>query len=176
MPRPVVIVPYDPEWPRIYEEEKKLIQGTVGSIIRSIEHVGSTSVTGLWAKPIIDIIAGVDGAEDAERCRELLVHLGYDDASPWNNPDWYYCLGKGPHSPGFHLHLVKEGSQFHRKHIIFRNWLREHPADADAYRDLKISLSEKHRNDRLTYTQSKTAFIDGIVEKAKKLGSDDLLE
>ncbi len=168
MPSPVVIVPYDPEWPRIYEGERKLILGKVGGIIRSIEHVGSTSVPGLWAKPIIDIIAGVDGPEDAERCKKLLLNIGYDDVSPGDNPDWYFCLGKGPHSPGFHLHLVRERSTHHLKHILFRDWLRTHPADADAYRDLKISLSEKHRNDRIAYTESKTAFIDGIVKKAKR--------
>jgi len=165
MPRPVVIAPYDPEWPRVYEVERKLIHGAVGGIIRSIEHIGSTSVPGLWAKPIIDIIAGVEGPVDAEGCKELLQHIGYDDASSGDNPDWYYCLGKGPHSPGFHLHLVREGSPHHLKHVLFRDWLRTNPADAEAYRDLKIALSEKYRNDRVAYTDNKTEYIDGIVKK-----------
>jgi GrpB-like predicted nucleotidyltransferase (UPF0157 family) len=168
MPHPVVIVPYDPEWPGIYDEERKLIFSKVGGIIRSIEHVGSTSIQGLPAKPIIDIIIGVDGPEDAERCRELLLHIGYDDVSAGISPDWYYCLGKGLRSPGFHLHLVKEGSTHHLNHMIFRDWLRAHPADADIYKDLKISLSEKYRIDRVAYTYGKTAFINGILVKAKK--------
>jgi GrpB-like predicted nucleotidyltransferase (UPF0157 family) len=168
MPRPVVIVPYDPEWPRIYEDERKLILGIVGGIIRSIEHVGSTSVPGLWAKPIVDIIAGVDSPDDAERCRGLLLHIGYEDVSVGDNPDWYYCLGKGPHSPGFHLHLIKEGSQFYRRHILFRDWLSTHLADADAYMGLKLGLSEKYRNDRVAYTNGKTQFIERIVEKANR--------
>lgn len=167
MPRPVIIVPYDPEWPRIYEEGRRHIGGAVGGIIRSIEHVGSTSVPGLWAKPIVDMIAGLDGRDDAERCRALLLPLGYDDASPGDNPDWYYCLGKAPHSNGFHLHLMKEGSRFQEKHILFRDWLCAHPADAEAYKELKISLSEKYRNDRVAYTDAKTEFINWIVEKAK---------
>ena len=167
MPRPFVIVPYDPEWPSIYDEESTLIRDTVVGVIRSLEHVGSTSLPGLWAKPIIDIIAGVDGPADAERCRELLQPIGYDDASTGDNPDWYYCLGKGPHSPGFHLHIVKEGSRFHEKHILFRDWLRSHPADAEAYTELKIRLAEKYRNDRVAYTDGKTEFINGIVERAK---------
>lgn len=167
MPQPVVIVPYDSAWPSIYEEESRLISGSVGGIIHSLEHVGSTSVPGLWAKTIIDIIAGVDGPADAERCRELLQPIGYDDASTGDNPDWYYCLGKGPHSPGFHLHLVKEGSRFHEKHILFRDWLRAHPVDAEAYTELKIRLAEKYRNDRVAYTDGKTEFINGIVERAK---------
>jgi len=168
MPRPIVIVPYDPGWPRIYEDERKLILGTVGGIFRSIEHVGSTSVPGLWAKPIVDIIAGVDGPDDAERCRGLLLHIGYEDVSAGDNPDWYYCLGKGPHSPGFHLHLVKEGSQFHRKHILFRDWLSTHPSDADAYKGLKLGLSKRYKKDRAAYTNGKTQFIERIVEKANR--------
>ncbi len=169
MPRPVIIVPYDPEWPHFYEEEKRLILGKVGGILRSIEHVGSTSVPGLCAKPIIDIIAGVDGPEDADRCVGLLRGIGYDDATPEDFPDWYYCLGKGPHSLGYHLHLVKEGSPHHLKHILFRDWLRTHPADAEAYARLKIELSEKHKENRVAYTEAKTEFIDEIVEKAKSM-------
>lgn len=110
----------------------------------------------------------MDGPEDAERCRELLAYRGYDDVSPGMPSDWYYCLGKGSHSPGFHLHLVKEGSLHHLKHIIFRDWLRTHPKDADAYRDLKIELSEKYRNDMVAYTERNTTYIDGIVMMARK--------
>ena len=168
MPKPVVIVPYNSGWPIIYDEESGHIRDSVGGIIRSLEHVGSTSIPGLWAKPIVDMMAGVDGPDIAERCRVLLTPLGYDDASPGDNPDWYYCLGKAPHSPGFHLHLVKEGSQFQLKHILFRDWLRTHPADAETYKKLKISLSKSYRNNRVAYTDEKTEFIDGIVEKAKK--------
>lgn len=168
MPRPVIIASYDPDWPRVYEEESRLIRATVGTLIHSLEHCGSTSVPGLAAKPIIDIIAGVEGREAAEECRKRLTAIGYDDASPGDNPDWYYCLGKGPHSPGFHLHLVKEGSTHHLKHIIFRDWLRTHPEDTQAYQELKLNLAEKHRDNRVAYTGSKTEFIDRIVEKAKR--------
>jgi GrpB-like predicted nucleotidyltransferase (UPF0157 family) len=165
MPRPVIIVPYDPEWPRIYEEESRLIRSIVGSTIRSLEHMGSTSVPGLWAKPII---ASVYGHTDAERCGVLLQPLGYSDASFGDKLDWYYCLGKGLHSPDFHFHLVKERSPFHEKHILFRDWLRAYPVDAEVYKELKIRLAEKYRNDRVSYTDGKMEFINGIVEKAKK--------
>ena len=168
MPSPVVIVRYDPDWPRVYKEESSLIRDAAGGIILSLEHVGSTSVPGLWAKPIIDMIAGVKDSESADRCRVILYDIGYDDASPGDQPDWFYCLGKAPHSPGFHLHLVKEGSPFQKRHIIFRDWLRTHPADAEAYKDLKIMLSENYRYDRVAYTASKTEYINGIVEKAEK--------
>ena len=168
MPRPVVIVPYDPAWPRIYKEESRLLRVSVGMIKRSIEHIGSTSVLDLWAKPIIDIIAGVDGRDDAERCRVLLQPLGYDDASTGNNPEWFYCLAKTAHVPGFHLHIVREECPHHLKHILFRNWLQTHPADAEEYRVLKINLAETNRNDRVAYTGGKVDFINEIVEKTKK--------
>ena len=112
MPQPVVIVPYDMNWPWIYEEEKRFVLGGVRQIVRSLEHIGSTSVPGLCAKPIVDILAGVDGPGDAEHCRVLLLPFGYESVSLGDNPDWYYCLGKGSHTPSFHLHLVREGSQF----------------------------------------------------------------
>jgi GrpB-like predicted nucleotidyltransferase (UPF0157 family) len=168
MPRPIVIVHYDSDWPKIYEEESELIRGAIGGIILSLEHIGSTSVPGLWAKPIIDIIAGVNDLESADRCKVILYNFGYEDSSPGNQPDWFYCLGKAPHSPGFHLHLVKEGSSFQMRHILFRDWLRTHHTDAESYKDLKIKLSEKYRDDRVAYTDSKTEYINGIVEKAEK--------
>jgi GrpB-like predicted nucleotidyltransferase (UPF0157 family) len=168
MPHPVIIVRYDPDWPRIYEEESKLIRGAIGGIILSLEHIGSTSVPGLWAKPIIDIIAGVNDSESADRCGAILYYFGYEDVSPGDQPDWFYCLGKAPHSTGFHLHLVKEGTSFQKRHILFRDWLRTHPTDAEDYKDLKISLSEKYKDDRIAYTDSKTIYINGIVEKAEK--------
>jgi GrpB-like predicted nucleotidyltransferase (UPF0157 family) len=130
--------------------------------------VGSTSIPSLWAKPIIDIISGMDGTADAESCRMLLLSLGYDDIRSGDNPDWYYCLAKTAHIPGFHLHLVRERSPHHLKHILFRDWLRTHPSDTEAYKKLKLSLSQKHRNDRVAYTDAKTEFINGIVDKSKK--------
>jgi GrpB-like predicted nucleotidyltransferase (UPF0157 family) len=116
-----------------------------GGNYTSLEHVGSTSIPSLWAKPIIDIISGVEGRADVESCRMLLLSLGYDDTSSGDNPDWYYCLAKTAHIPGFHLHLVREGSPHHLKHILFRDWLRTHPSDTEAYKKLKLSLSQKHR-------------------------------
>jgi GrpB-like predicted nucleotidyltransferase (UPF0157 family) len=164
----IVVVPYDPEWPRYFEDERKLILGCIGHLIRSIEHIGSTSVPNLLAKPIVDIIVGVDNLEAADKCVGLLHSIGYDDVTPEKDQDWFYCLGKGHHSPGFHLHIVREGSAHHLKHIIFRNWLRSHPEDVEDYKELKLDLSGRFRNDRVNYTDSKSDFINAVVKKAKK--------
>jgi len=169
MPSRITVVEYDPEWPRFYEEEKKLILDAVSEHIKSIEHFGSTSVPGLGAKPIIDIIAGLDIQEVADRCLPALAAIGYDDVTPEStDDDWYYCLGKGPHSPGVHLHLVKYGSGFWKRHILYRDYLRANPETAMEYYELKKRLVEKYADMREVYTESKTEFINRVLEKAMK--------
>jgi len=168
LPAPVILVDYDPAWPSLYEAERRRILDAVGGKILSIEHVGSTSVPGLGAKPIIDIVAGVDSKFAADECVELLKPVGYTDVTPEDSPEWFYCLGRGPHSVGYHLHLVLEGSPFHLKHIVFRDYLRSHPEAAAEYYALKKRLSARYRENRVAYTESKTGFIDAVVERAGK--------
>jgi len=168
LPAPVIVVDYDPAWPSLYEAERKLILGAAVAKMLSIEHIGSTSVPGLGAKPIIDIIAGVDSKLAADECVELLKPVGYTDVAPEDSPEWFYCLGRGPHSVGYHLHLVLEGSPFHLKHIVFRDYLRSHPEAAAEYYELKKRLSTQYGENRVAYTESKTGFIDAVVERAGK--------
>jgi len=169
MPRPVKIVDYDPRWPIIYEEERSSILEVAGSMILAIEHIGSTVVPGLSAKPIIDIMAGVEGSEDADECVRLLQAIGYDDVtSQPEAPDWYYCLGKGFHSVGYHLHLVRHGSEHWERHIVFRDHLRTNPETARDYERLKRHLASEHGSNRLTYTEAKTSFIESIVSRVKR--------
>ncbi|MEM2929553.1 MAG: GrpB family protein [Thermoproteota archaeon] len=169
MPGPVVIVDYDPQWPLLYEEEKKNILAVIGHKVLAIEHVGSTAVLGLGAKPIIDIMAYVGGASDADECIPLLMRIGYTDVTHQEgNPDWYYCLGKGVHSVGYHLHLVRHGSDFAKKHLIFRDFLRTHPDVAQQYYEMKRKMAARYRFNRVAYTESKTLFIESIVARARQ--------
>jgi len=168
LPAPVIVVDYDPTWPSLYEAERRRILDAVGDKILSVEHVGSTSVPGLGAKPIIDIIAGVDSKLAADECVELLKPVGYTDVTPEDSPEWFYCLGRGPHSVGYHLHLVLEGSPFHLKHIVFRDYLRSHLETAAEYYELKKRLSTQYRENIVAYTESKTGFIEAVVERAGK--------
>ena len=166
MPRPVEIVDYDPQWPNQYEKERSNILDAIGHKALAIEHIGSTAVPGLGAKPIIDIMAGVEGSADADECVRLLETIGYDDVT--HQPemqDWYYCLGKGFHSVGYHLHLVRNGSEHWEKHIVFRDYLRSHPETAREYDHLKRRLASEHGSNRLAYTEAKTSFIESIISK-----------
>ena len=146
---PVIIHPYNPLWPCIYEEERQVIEMSLGQRLLSIEHVGSTSVPSLPSKNIVDILAGVVDREAADECRCILQDTGYDDVTQEDHLEWCYCLGKSLDDAYCHLHLVKEGSFHQKNHTTFRDWLRAHPEDAQAYAKLKMTLADKHRNERL---------------------------
>ncbi len=172
---PVVIVNHDKRWPAIYEEEKLRILDVAGNRICGIEHIGSTAVLGLEAKPIVDIMAGVNSLSDAESLLPLLKNIGYEDAiRQHENPEWYYCLRKTIHGEeiwlqNFHLHLMKFNSETWKKHILFRDFLRSHPEHAVKYARLKRKLAAQHSADREGYTNAKAEFIVNVLDQAKDL-------
>ena len=173
MPHPVIIADYDPQWPILYEKEKRRILEAIGhkaeDKVEAVEHIGSTAVPGLGAKPIIDIIVGVHQSIDAEECVPLLRDIGYKDVTPQpEEPDWYYCLGKGPNSATYHLHLVKFMSDFWERHLLFRDFLRAHPEIARQYYELKKRLAAKYGSDRMGYIDAKTSFIESVVTQARQ--------
>lgn len=170
MSLPVIIVEYNPKWPILYEEEKTRILGVIGHKVLVIEHIGSTSVPGLGAKPIIDIMICIRCHTDAHDCIPLLRDIGYTDVTTEEeNPDWFYCLGKEAYGMGYHLHLMRYMSDFSKKHILFRDFLRTHPDVAQQYYELKKELAIKYRLDRVAYTESKTTFIESVISKNKKV-------
>lgn len=168
MPNPVVIVDYDPRWPILYEEEKHRILEVVRHKVIAIEHIGSTAVPGLGAKPIVDIMAAVLSSTVADECLPLLEPLGYDDVTPQlGNPDWYYCLGKGRQGGHvYHLHLVRFNSEHWGKHLLFRDFLRTHTDAAKQYYELKKRLAAEYGSNRIGYTDAKTTFIESTFAQA----------
>jgi GrpB-like predicted nucleotidyltransferase (UPF0157 family) len=169
MTNPVVIVEYDPQWPTLYEKEKKLIRKALEHRISGVEHIGSTSVPNLGGKNIIDVMAGTRGPEEADQCLSPLEGIGYKSVTPEpDNPEWYYCLGKGQHSVGYHLHLVKYSSAHWKKHTIFRDFLRGNRQVAQEYYNLKKKLAERYGADRVGYTEAKSAFIESVLAKASQ--------
>lgn len=169
MPVAVVIVEYNPRWPAMYQEERQSILTATGDLIVAIEHIGSTAVPGLGAKPIIDIMAAVRELVDAERCVEPLKTIGYEYVPEYNDiiPERRY-FHKGPaEARTHHLHMVELTSDFWERHMLFRDFLRTHPEEAQQYYDLKKELAGKYRSDREGYTEAKTAFIESVVDKAR---------
>jgi GrpB-like predicted nucleotidyltransferase (UPF0157 family) len=166
---PVVIVDYDPQWPILYEEEKGRILGVIGHAVVAIEHVGSTAVPGLGAKPTIDIIVGIRQLADAEECIELLRSIGYEYVPEYNDiiPERRYFHKGPPEARTQHLHMVEVTSDFWERHVLFRDYLRTHPEEARRYHKLKKELSAEFGSDREGYTDAKTAFIGAAVAKAQ---------
>jgi len=174
MKRPVIIVEYDPDWPNIYKKEKARILKVIGHKVLAIEHIGSTAVPGLGAKPIVDLMAGVYNLNDAKECVELLQqHLEFIDITPEpNNPEWFYCIGnktKPDDKNTIHLHLIKYESNHWKKHILFRDYLRAHPDVAQQYYVFKKKLAAKYRNDREAYTDAKKSFVDMVIGRTLNL-------
>ena len=167
--RKVEIVNYDPQWPMLYKKEKTLIQKAIGHTIVGIEHIGSTAVPGLGAKPIIDILMAVNHLSDAEQCIEPLQSIGYEYVPEYEAsiPERrYFHKGHPPKEQHYHLHMVELTSDFWKKHLLFRDHLRTHPKIAQKYHELKKRLALKYSSDREGYTEAKTSFIKSIVTKA----------
>ena len=166
----IVVVEYDPSWPARYERERAGIVEALGDVMEgvvAVEHVGSTAVPGLAAKPIIDIIVGVRELPVGEGCIQPLESLGYEYRGLLETgiPGRYYFRKGNPRS--HHLHMVQHGTEFWQRHLLFRDLLRERPAVAQEYASLKKELALQYRTDRLAYTEAKTPFIDAALARER---------
>ena len=161
---PVYVVPYDLRWPALFETERALLANALRPWLRGpIEHVGSTAVTGMPAKPVIDIMAGVESLEASRSALDVLGELGYQYAPYRTDVMHWFC------KPSFaerthHLHLVPFQSLLWDERLGFRDCLRSDPAVAQEYGALKYHLAEIHRLDREAYTDAKGAFIARVLD------------
>jgi GrpB-like predicted nucleotidyltransferase (UPF0157 family) len=169
---PVVVVEYDPEWPRLFEELHARLWPAISDVATAIEHVGSTSVPGLTAKPIIDLTAVVPTAGDVPAAIERLTAQGYDHQGNLG-VEGREAFRSPASTPRHHLYLCPQDSLALRNHLAVRDHLRTHPDAARRYGDLKTSLAERFREDVESYTHGKTEAIVQILEAAG-LGSDEL--
>lgn len=175
MNSPVRLVDYDPKWPILYEEEKASILGVIGDFIVNIQHIGSTAVPGLGAKPIIDIMVAIRQLALIEKCIQPLQTIGYEYLGEYGIPGRHYFRKPPghPHST-HHLHMVERESDFWERHILFRDFLRVHPEEAQRYYELKRELATKFVSDRDVYTDAKTSFIVYVVNKARASKTGDI--
>ena len=168
-PSPIEIVAYDLRWPLQYIEARDEILSVIGEFVVAVEHIGSTAVPGLAAKPVIDILAAVRSLEDAPLFLPPLYPLGYayipehEDVFPERR--YLHRIISGAHT--HHLHIVELSSQFWRVQLLFRDHLRSHPDDARRYADLKYQLADRFRHDREAYTDGKSEFIQNILNQSR---------
>lgn len=174
MKKRIVVLPYDPGWANSFNRFKKVFEENAGKCLMDIQHVGSTSVPGLAAKPIIDIDLIVEDRENMQRLITALEKLGYRhvgdqgitgrEAFKRDNP---YVPNTGDRTiwPDHHLYACIKGAPALLNHLSVRDYLRRHAEAAQAYGALKKSLAEKYPYDIDAYVEKKTAFLIGILEK-----------
>lgn len=155
---------YDPAWPRLYEREAKRIAAALGARALRIEHVGSTSVPGLAAKPLVDIVLAVADARDEDAYVPLLEAAGY--VLRIREPDWYeHRLFKGPDT-NVNVHTFSDGCEEIDRMVAFRDWLRTHDDDRDLYLAAKRELAAREWRYVQNYADAKSAVVREIVARA----------
>jgi GrpB-like predicted nucleotidyltransferase (UPF0157 family) len=167
----VEICEYDVKWPLKFEKQKSDIMKAIGNKVVAIEHIGSTAVPGLGAKPIIDIMVGLQKLRDADDCIDPLKKIGYEYVPELEVeiPERRY-FHKSPSSvlkKHYHLHMVQIHGEFWKVQILFRDYLRTHSDSAQEYFRLKKELAAKYRLNREAYTEAKTSFIRSTISKAR---------
>jgi GrpB-like predicted nucleotidyltransferase (UPF0157 family) len=160
----VRLLPYTNEWKRLFEEEKSLLQTAVGIFGLDIQHVGSTSISGMLAKPILDIAIAVRNFEKAHVCIKPIEQLGYEYRGEDGIPRRHFFVKGNPRT--HHIHMNELGSRDWNNQMIFRDYLVRHPKIAKEYAELKTELAKRYPTDRQSYLYSKSPFIERILQLA----------
>jgi len=162
---PIRVVEYDPAWPQRFAEEREALEAAIGDwAVGGIHHVGSTAVPGLEAKPVIDVLVGVEDLRGSLACFSPLAELGYVYA-PYLTKTMHWFCKPSPAQRTHHLHLVPVDSARFREELTFRNQLRSQPELAAVYEALKRELANRYECDREAYTEAKSEFIRNALEQ-----------
>ena len=161
--RTIVVADYDPEWPKIFERLRARVWPAVQGIALSVEHVGSTSVPGLAAKPVIDMSIVVPTEADVPRAIERMATLGYEHRGNLG-VEGREAFSRPEDLPYHHMYLCPQGSIGLDNLLAVRDYLRDHPETAQAYGDLKKQLAKKFPHDIESYVEGKTDLILGILK------------
>jgi GrpB-like predicted nucleotidyltransferase (UPF0157 family) len=160
--RAIVIEPYSSTWPEIFQEHRCTINAALGVVADRIDHIGSTAVTGMAAKPIIDIQISVLDVEQERLYLAPLVAAGYrlrvrePGHRMFRTPELHV-----------HIHVCDAGSEWERRHLLLRDWLRQSPDDREAYARLKTELQSQGWETMNHYAEAKTALISEITVRAE---------
>jgi GrpB-like predicted nucleotidyltransferase (UPF0157 family) len=165
----VVIADYNSRWPSYFAEEAEWIRQVFGASLVALEHIGSTSVPGLAAKPVIDIQAVVQSVAGAQSAAPALALQGWQQGVFALDPErrLYFRKYNAQRIRTGQLHIYESTHPAAAAHLLFRNYLRAHPEEAALYASLKRELAQQFPTDRLAYNDAKTAYIEAVVAKAR---------
>jgi GrpB-like predicted nucleotidyltransferase (UPF0157 family) len=160
----IQLVEYDPTWPALFEREAARIRTVLGSRALAIDHIGSTAIPGLLAKPIIDMLLVVADSAGEEAYLPALTQAGY--VLRIREPDWHeHRLLKGPDT-NINLHVFSAGCPEIERHLAFRDWLRQNPTDRELYARTKRELAAREWKFVQNYADAKTAVVEQILTRA----------
>lgn len=162
---PIEILPYDPAWAAEFEGWRNRLAAALGDTARRIEHVGSTSIPGLAAKPVIDIEVSVIDPESEESYVEAIENLGIQLRSRDHLHRFFRPFSGLPRD--VQVHVSKFGGDWERRHLLFRDYLRSHDVARDKYLNAKLEAARVWRDDRLAYADAKTEVIEPLMAEAE---------
>jgi GrpB-like predicted nucleotidyltransferase (UPF0157 family) len=166
---PIEVVAYDERWVERFALAESELRVALAPFVVEIEHVGSTAVPGLAAKPVIDIQVGVQTLDDSAEIVSAVESLGYEYVPEFEDelPDRRYFRRWVDGRRSHQIHLVeRSNAEWWDRHVRFRDWLCDHDDDRLRYAELKMNLASTHRDDRRAYTDAKSGFIRAIEQKS----------
>jgi GrpB-like predicted nucleotidyltransferase (UPF0157 family) len=166
----IEVVDYDPDWPRQFQSWRDRLMPALGTSLVRIEHVGSTSVPGLPAKPIIDIQLSMANVDDESTYVPQIEALGVALRS--RDSEHRYFRPAGNRKRDVQIHVTQAGTAWERTHLLFRDYMRSHPDAAHAYAEMKRAAASRYPDDRIAYNESKTVFILDHLELAEEWATE----
>ncbi|WP_024860608.1 GrpB family protein [Ruminococcus flavefaciens] len=163
----VAVEPHNAEWETAAQQTIAQLRSILGSIVMDAQHIGSTSIKGICAKPIIDIVVGAADFNDILGMNDVLEKNGFIFRGQ-DVPEQYLYVCGDADTRTHHIHAVIYGSEVWNNYINMRDYLNCHRDDAQAYSQLKEKLAEQYPDDRNKYTEMKSAFISDILAKARQ--------
>ncbi len=164
--RHIVVAPYNPMWPQMFEHEATKISAVFGSELISIHHIGSTSIPGMNAKPIIDIMPIVQHIDRIDALNPAMIELGYEPMGEYGIPGRRFFRKGGEVNRSHHVHAYEVTNPEVTRHLDFRDYLIAHPIEALQYADLKKELAKKFPRDIEGYINGKDAVVKEIIRRA----------
>ena len=169
----LVVVPYDPEWPVIYERARAEIAARIGQHILRIEHAGSTSIPGMAGKPTVDILVGVHDWDEARITFAPLAEIGWEFRGERGMPQRHLFRRLNGQGRRTHqLHMLEVTHPGWEAMLLFRDYVRSHPDVAAEYQRLKLDLARRFPDSRGEYTAGKEAFVMGVLAQARRARDD----
>jgi GrpB-like predicted nucleotidyltransferase (UPF0157 family) len=167
MRRQITVVPYDPRWSDLFQKEADELVAILGEEVMAIHHIGSTAIPGIYAKPIIDVLVEVRDIERIDAFNPEMAKRGYLPRGEFGIRGRRYFIKGTEESRTHHIHVFQTGNPEFERHLAFRDYLRVHPDEAQAYSRLKQDLARRFPRDADSYMDGKNDWIKETERKAK---------